>query len=103
MHDLRRRALESNKTLSRKAQSKQASPAVSKPASASVSRAASRAASRAGSDDEDNGGGHLSGEASFRYAISPFASAANTSLMIHASVGSVRVFWPFVAYSIFFP
>ena len=35
MHDLRRRALESNKTVSRKAQSKQASPATSKPASGS--------------------------------------------------------------------
>ncbi|RMZ77336.1 hypothetical protein DV737_g4368, partial [Chaetothyriales sp. CBS 132003] len=56
MHeDLRRRALESGKTTSRKARSKQASRESSKPAS----RVASRVASRDVSDDED-GAGNLS-------------------------------------------
>ncbi|KAL9007467.1 MAG: hypothetical protein Q9173_007272 [Seirophora scorigena] len=65
MHDLRRQALESGKTVSRKAKSKNASPASSRPNSAPSSRAASRsrAVSRAGSDDEENG--NLSDETSF--------------------------------------
>jgi hypothetical protein len=54
MHDLRRRALESNKTVSRKARSKQVSAAGSKLNSASNSRHASRTASRQGSDEEDD-------------------------------------------------
>ncbi|KAI9827299.1 MAG: hypothetical protein M1826_006403 [Phylliscum demangeonii] len=57
MHDLRRQALESRKTVSRKAQSKQSSRNSSQPASRSNSRANSRATSRAtsrqGSDEED--------------------------------------------------
>ncbi|KAI4090148.1 MAG: hypothetical protein LQ344_004933 [Seirophora lacunosa] len=65
MHDLRRQALESGKTVSRRAKSKNASPASSRPNSAPSSRAASRsrAVSRAGSDDEENG--NLSDETSF--------------------------------------
>lgn len=65
MHDLRRQALESGKTTSRKARSKVSSPANSKPSSPATSRAASRIrgnSSRAGSDDE----GELSDETSFR-------------------------------------
>ncbi|KAL8801742.1 MAG: hypothetical protein Q9223_006901 [Gallowayella weberi] len=65
MHDLRRQALESGKTTSRKARSKQASPASSRPNSAPSSRAASRtrAVSRAGSDEDETG--NLSDETSF--------------------------------------
>ncbi len=65
MHDLRRQALESGKTTSRRARSKVPSPANSKPNSPATSRAASRVrgtSSRAGSDDEDE----LSDETSFR-------------------------------------
>ncbi|MCJ1304967.1 hypothetical protein MMC08_007780, partial [Hypocenomyce scalaris] len=51
MHDLRRRALESGKTVSRKAQSRQTSRTSSRGNSAPTSRAASRA----GSDDEGDG------------------------------------------------
>ncbi|KAL8689953.1 MAG: hypothetical protein Q9224_004521 [Gallowayella concinna] len=66
MHDLRRQALESGKTTSRKARSKQASPATSRPNSAPPSRAASRtrAVSRADSDDDETG--NLSDETSLR-------------------------------------
>lgn len=58
MHeDLRRRALESRKTLSKKARSKQSSPASSapnsRPGSAANSRATSRVGSRNASDEED--------------------------------------------------
>ena len=71
MHDLRRQALlESGKTVSRKARSKQSTPATSRLASpASSSRAASRSRghSRQGSDDEENG--ELSDETSFRYGF----------------------------------
>ncbi|KAI9658907.1 MAG: hypothetical protein M1821_001867 [Bathelium mastoideum] len=49
MHDLRRQALESGKTVSRKARSRQASV----PSSKTNSRAASQAASRNASDDEE--------------------------------------------------
>ncbi|KAL9025636.1 MAG: hypothetical protein Q9196_005569 [Gyalolechia fulgens] len=65
MHDLRRQALESGKTVSRKARSKNGSPAPSRPNSAPSSRAASRsrAVSRANSDEEENG--NLSDETSF--------------------------------------
>jgi hypothetical protein len=57
MHeDLRRRALESGKTTSRKARSKQASRDPSQPTSRAGSRVASRVTSRDVSDDEDNGG-----------------------------------------------
>ncbi|MCJ1320694.1 hypothetical protein MMC15_006034 [Xylographa vitiligo] len=61
MHDLRRQALESGKTVSRKAKSKQSSTASSRGNSAANSRPVSKAASRAGSDDE----GDLSDETSF--------------------------------------
>lgn len=63
MHDLRRQALESGKTVSRKAQSKQSSKASSRAASVANSRAASRNVSRSGSDEEE--GGNLSDETSF--------------------------------------
>ncbi|KAF1970073.1 hypothetical protein BU23DRAFT_512338 [Bimuria novae-zelandiae CBS 107.79] len=53
MHDLRRQALESGKTVSRKARSRIASGANSKSNSALNSPAQSRAASRNPSDDED--------------------------------------------------
>jgi len=63
MHeDLRRRALESGKTVSGKARSKQSSRESSKVNSATNSRAASRVASRDVSDDEDDGNGNLSDE-----------------------------------------
>ncbi|KAI4161067.1 MAG: hypothetical protein LQ342_005230 [Letrouitia transgressa] len=64
MHDLRRQALESGKTVSRKARSKNASPTNSRPNSAPSSRAASRsrAVSRAGSEEEE---GEQSDETSF--------------------------------------
>lgn len=65
MHDLRRQVLESGKTVSRKARSKQSSPASSRPSSVAPSRTASRNASRAGSDEDE--GGELSDETSFRY------------------------------------
>lgn len=64
MRDLRRRALESHKTVSRKAQSMQSSPATSRSNSRAPSRVASGAVSRAGSDDEDESGA-LSDETSF--------------------------------------
>lgn len=57
MHDLRRQALESGKTVSRKARSRVASTTSSKATSALNSPAQSRAGSRnpslPGSDDED--------------------------------------------------
>ncbi|KAH8688762.1 IFRD domain protein [Talaromyces proteolyticus] len=55
MHDLRRQALESGKTVSRKALSREASRHTSRTGSAQNSRQSSRAASRHASDDEDNG------------------------------------------------
>lgn len=54
MHDLRRQALESGKTVSRKAKSKQSSTLSSKNNSPSASRNASRTVSRNVSDDEDS-------------------------------------------------
>jgi hypothetical protein len=66
MHDdLLRKALESGKTVSKKQKSKQASPTNSRLASKQNSHANSRIASRDVSDDED-GGGNLSDETSFR-------------------------------------
>ena len=58
--------MESGKTVSRKAKSRPSSKATSLAPSAANSRAASRNVSRAGSDDEE--GGNLSDETSFRYA-----------------------------------
>ncbi|KAL8681469.1 MAG: hypothetical protein Q9186_002415 [Xanthomendoza sp. 1 TL-2023] len=90
MHDLRRQALESGKTTSRKARSKQASPASSRPNSAPPSRAASRtrAVSKADSDDDETG--NLSDETSFStnsidellngYASDPITDAWRTDL-----------------------
>jgi len=52
MHDLRRQALESGKTVSSKAKSRQASAPTSKRASPAVSKSASRTQSRNVSDDE---------------------------------------------------
>ena len=69
MHDLRKQALlESGKTVSRKARSRQSTPASSRLNTPSTSRAASRsrgASSGAGSDEE--GDADLSDETSFRY------------------------------------
>ena len=66
MHDeLLRKALESGKTVSRKQKSKQASPSNSRPGSGRNSRNNSQIPSRDASDDED-GGGNLSDETSFR-------------------------------------
>lgn len=67
MSDLRRKALGSGKTVSRKAQSRASSAASSRANSRTTSRAGSRAASRAGTDDE---GGDLSDETNFRYDMS---------------------------------
>jgi len=53
MHDLRRQALESGKTISRKAQSREASRATSRASSAHNSRPSSRTASRHPSDDDE--------------------------------------------------
>ena len=65
MHDLRKRALlESGKTQSRKAQSRQSSAANSRGNSANNSRTVSRAASRQPSDDED---GYISEATVLRY------------------------------------
>lgn len=69
MHDLRRQALlESGKTVSRKALSREASRTNSKTGSAQASRQnsrqSSRAASRYPSDDEDNG--NLSDDTTWR-------------------------------------
>lgn len=72
MHeDLRRRALESGKTVSNKAKSKPTSRGNSKPNSAANSRAASRIQSRDVSDDEDGGNGNLSDDTNQRY-VSPW-------------------------------
>lgn len=54
MRDLRRRALESNKTVSRKAQSRGVSTPNSRTPSAQSSRQSSRNVSRHPSDDEDD-------------------------------------------------
>lgn len=70
MHeDLRRRALESGKTVSNKAKSKPTSRGNSKPNSAANSRAASRIQSRDVSDDEDAGNGNLSDDTNQRYVF----------------------------------
>src|SRR5438067_3051897 len=66
MRDLRRQALESGKTVSRKAQSRQSSRTSSKANSATNSRSHSRNPSRHGSDDEE---GSLSDETNWRYVI----------------------------------
>ncbi|KAL2009197.1 hypothetical protein VTN00DRAFT_7391 [Thermoascus crustaceus] len=55
MHDLRRQALESGKTISRKAQSREASRATSRASSAQNSRPSSRNASRHASEDDEVG------------------------------------------------
>lgn len=65
MSELRRKALGSGKTVSRKAASRQSSAASSRANSRSTSRAGSRAASRANTDDE----GSLSDETTFRYVL----------------------------------
>ena len=83
MHDLRRQALESGKTVSRKARSKQGSPAPSRSGSAPSSRAASRsrAVSRAGSDEDE--GGNLSDETSFRYGKETCRIALECAFLTH--------------------
>lgn len=63
MRDLRKQALESHKTISRKARSKIASGASSAAPSATQSRTASRNPSRAPSDDDD---GYLSDGTAWR-------------------------------------
>lgn len=76
MHDLRRQALESGKTVSRKARSRQSTPASSTPNSSPPSRAASqsRAVSRASSEEDEVG--DLSDETSFRSVFIHFAPAS---------------------------
>jgi hypothetical protein len=75
MRDLRRQALESHKTVSRKARSRNISAVSSKVNSAvnsaANSRANSRNPSRHGSDDEDNDLSDGSGTA-WRYVICAF-------------------------------
>lgn len=76
MHDLRRQALESGKTISRKALSREGSRSGSRlssarnsrPNSRQNSRQSSRAASRYASEDEDNGS--LSDGTAFRFVWS---------------------------------
>ncbi|KAL9620945.1 MAG: hypothetical protein Q9160_004598 [Pyrenula sp. 1 TL-2023] len=63
MHDLRRQALESGKTVSKKARSKQSSQANSRPNSRPASKTNSRVNSRNASDDEFEG--NLSDDTSF--------------------------------------
>ena len=68
MHeDLRRRALESGKTVSKKAKSKSGSRAASPGNSRPASRGASRVQSRDASDDEDLGSGNLSDDTNLRF------------------------------------
>jgi hypothetical protein len=81
MHeDLRRRALESGKTVSKKAQSKQSSRTVSAGNSRQNSRPNSRTQSRNVSDDED-GGGNLSDETSFRLVLMTTPSLGDAMLI----------------------
>lgn len=54
MHDLRRQALESGKTVSKKAQSRLSSRDSSRATSGANSRSTSRVVSRAGSDEEEH-------------------------------------------------
>ncbi|KAK4936792.1 hypothetical protein LTR28_010043 [Elasticomyces elasticus] len=69
MHDLRRQALESGKTVSRKARSKQNSASSSHPSSPATSRAASRNPSRNASSDEEGGGaGDVSDDGSTQWS-----------------------------------
>ncbi|KAK4989026.1 hypothetical protein LTR50_003495 [Elasticomyces elasticus] len=85
MHDLRRQALESGKTVSRKARSKQNSASSSHPSSPATSRAASRNPSRNASSDEE-GGGDVSDDGSTQWSsnsidellATPAASDDNT-------------------------
>lgn len=84
MHDLRRQALESGKTVSKKARSKQASGANSRTNSAANSRVGSKNGSRAASDDEE--GGNLSDETSFRYARARAANQNTLQLSLHLYV-----------------
>ena len=91
MHeDLRRQALESKKTVSRKAASRLASPVTSKPGSRASSRAPSRALSNDASDDEDVAG-KTGDEASFRYAdLSSLSNApTNGSLRSMSSLNEI--------------
>ncbi|OCT47471.1 IFRD domain protein [Cladophialophora carrionii] len=91
MHDdLRRKALESGKTVSKKAQSKQSSRGSSRGNSAPNSRAASRVQSRDVSDDEDLDKGNLSDETTQRYRDLRSAGlpAHETDTMAH-SINSI--------------
>lgn len=65
MPDLRRQVLESGKTMSRKAASKEGSRRTSRASSAQNSHQSSRNASRQASDDED--AGNLSDDTAVRY------------------------------------
>lgn len=69
MHDLRRQALSSGKTVSRKAMSREASRATSRASSAHNSHSSSRNASRHPSDDDDIGS--QSDDTAWRYVF-PF-------------------------------
>ncbi|KAI9813584.1 MAG: hypothetical protein M1827_003653 [Pycnora praestabilis] len=86
--DLRRQALESGKTVSKKAQSKQSSRTSSRANSATNSRANSRNASRQGSDDED---GNLSdGTAWSVNSIDEMLSLDDTELPSDTWVGELQ-------------
>ena len=76
MHDLRRQALESNKTVSRKARSRIASATSSKATSKVNSPAGSRAPSRQGSDDEE----YLSDGTAWRYVVTLCSAYSGPSL-----------------------
>ena len=82
MHeDLRRKALESSKTVSRKAQSKTSSRGGSRDNSASNSRAASRVQSRDVSDDEEHDKGNLSDDTNQRYVTADKVPRTTTDLL----------------------
>jgi hypothetical protein len=91
MHDdLRRKALESGKTVSKKAQSKQSSRGSSRGNSAPNSRAASRVQSRDASDDEDADKGNLSDDTSQRYLSRPSADLpADGTNTVAPSINSI--------------
>ncbi|KAJ9611457.1 hypothetical protein H2200_004641 [Cladophialophora chaetospira] len=91
MHDdLRRKALESGKTVSRKAQSKTSSRGSSPKNSGANSRAASRVQSRDVSDDEDQDKGNLSDDTTQRYFnLRSIDRDGDTANSIASSINSI--------------